>query len=216
MVNAEEWEYDMLAAKKRSLPDPFGGETEMEAWVWADGHIAYNHREWIYDGVVAKGRPEGRGVLTGGFEHKGCRYEGEFHAGRCHGKGCFVNPNANIAQDGNWVDGHYQEPNAANGPITLHARHGHRHWSMSSDKNWEHRESDINAQLGKIDMEGFGTFEIARIEKSCITITHWDETYLLACGGTLKLSNEIEGREWSDGCVYDGDEYTLELTWVTQ
>ena len=24
---------------------------------------------------------------------------------------------------------------------------------------------------------------------------------------------EIEGREWSDGCVYDGTEYKLVLTW---
>ena len=70
------------------------------------------------------------------------------------------------------------------------------------------------AELGDLKFIGFGSMKIARIEKNCITLTRWDkDTYQLTPGETLKLSDTIEGREWSDGCVYDGDDYKLELTW---
>lgn len=214
MVEAEEWTYDPRAAKRLTLPDPLGGETAMKADVWPDGHITYNVTEWEYDGEIKNDRPEGQGVLVGKFSHEGCRYKGGFLGGRCHGKGVYVNRNAGITQDGDWVDGRFLEPNAATEPIAIHARHGHQHWSMGSDNEWEYREQEITAQLGGLDFEGFNTFKIVRIEKDCITITHWERTLRLLRGETLNLSNEIEGREWSDGCVYDGDEYTLELTWI--
>ena len=35
----------------------------------------------------------------------------------------------------------------------------------------------------------------------------------LTPGGSLHFSAEIEGREWSDGCVYDGDEYSMTISW---
>lgn len=213
MKEATDWEYDIRAAKSRLLPDPFGTKIKIDAEIWADGHICYGG-QWIYDGEIKNNRPEGHGVLVGGFEKEGCRYEGDFHKGRCHGNGVFDNEKAGIRQEGEWIEGLFLEPNAATRPIRLHARHGHHEWSTGGSHPWEYHESDFTAQLGKMDFDGFSSFEIVRIENNCITITHWRDTYLLTPGETLHLNMEIEGREWSDGCVYDGDDYTLDLTWA--
>ena len=40
-----------------------------------------------------------------------------------------------------------------------------------------------------------------------------DEKKPLRPDQPLRLYTEIEGDEHSDGCVYDGDDYSLELTW---
>ncbi|MBR3092747.1 MAG: hypothetical protein IKG99_06955 [Bacteroidaceae bacterium] len=217
MVNAQEWKYDIGASKSLELPDPFG-QGMAQANVWAigrtKGHIEYAYGEWVYDGKMVDNRPEGHGVLVGDrFRHEGCRYEGEFHEGRCHGKGVFENTKAGIRQEGMFVAGVYQEPNAATAPITLHARYGHQHWSASGSGDWTYEECDFEPKLGRLIFVGFGDIEIARIEKDCITLTQHDKTYMLAPGCELHFSAEIEGREWSDGCSYDGDDYSLALTW---
>ena len=221
MAQAEEWKYDMDASKSLELPEPFGkGMTK--ANVWTNGsrrgqcrsHIEYAYGEWVYDGETNNDRPEGLGVLVGDrYRHKDCRYEGEFHEGRCHGEGVFENIPAGIRQEGQFVAGVYQEPNAAAEPITLHARHGHQHWSASGSGDWKYEESDFEVELGRLDFTGFRNIEVARIEKDCITLTQRGDTYSLKPGENLRFSAEIEGREWSDGCVYDGDDYTLNLTW---
>lgn len=122
----------------------------------------------------------------------------------------------NLVEAGEWRQGLYQEPEATGGPVRLHARYGHNHWSVGSSDKWEYCDRDIVAQLGSLDFAGFSSFSIARIEKDCITLTARDDTYRLAPGDTLRLANEIDGREWSDGCVYDGDDYSLVLTWPAQ
>ena len=217
MVNAQEWKYDIGASKSLELPDPFGqGTTHANVWGIGQtkGHIEYSSGDWIYDGKIADNRPEGHGVLVGDrYRHEGCRYEGEFHEGCCHGKGVFENIPAGIRQEGMFVAGVYQEPNAATKPITLHARHGHQHWSVSGSGDWKYEERVFEVELGSLDFTGFRDIEIARIEKDCITLTKRGDTYLLKPGNTLRFSAEIEGREWSDGCVYDGDDYSLVLTW---
>ena len=212
---AKEWKRDDRAAKSVELPDPFG-QGKSQAKVWRDGYIDYSHGEWTYEGEMAYDRPQGKGVLTGGiYRHEGERYEGEFHAGRCHGQGVYVNEQAGIRQDGEWRNGVFQEPHAATVPIMLHARHGHKSWSISGSSDWKWEESDFEAALGTLNFTGFRSVKIVRIEKNCITLTSYDRTELLTPGETVSFYAEIEGREWSDGCVYDGDDYSLELTWVT-
>jgi len=100
------------------------------------------------------------------------------------------------------------------GHIRLHVKSGHSSWSISSQHPWEYEEYDMEAQLGQLDIRGFRDVKIARIEKQLITLSDSRQTYLLAPDKPLHLSCEIEGREWSDGCVYDGDDYTLDLTWL--
>ena len=95
------------------------------------------------------------------------------------------------------------------GEITLHVKSGHRNGG-----DWKHEEKDIVAKRGILKIEGFWNYEITSIKSDCITIEFYKEKYEVRPGKPLLLYNEIEGREWSDGCVYDSDEYNLELTWV--
>ena len=75
-------------------------------------------------------------------------------------------------------------------------------------------EKDFEAKLDRLPFSGFGDINIARIEKGCITLTdYYGNVKELHPGETVRYTAEIEGREWSDGCVYDGDDYSLELTW---
>ena len=109
-----------------------------------------------------------------------------------------------------------QEDKPTTEPIILHARHGHSKWSVSQQGDWKYEESDFEAKLGDLYFIGFGSLKIIRIEKNCITLTEYGgKNYLLTPGESISLSVEIEGHEWSDGCAYDGDDYTLELTWKT-
>ena len=214
LTKAEDWKRDSRAAKYLTLPEPFG-KGENRALVWQDGHIVYFNVGWTYDGEVKDDRPEGRGVLTSdSFRTEGQRYEGEFHEGLAHGQGVFENSKAGIRQEGTFVKGRYQEPNAVDGPIMLHANYGHSRWSISSSGKWKYEESDFEAKLDRLPFPGFGDINIARIEKDCITLTDYNGNVKeLHPGESLHYSAEIEGREWSDGCVYDGDDYSLELTW---
>lgn len=214
MKEAKEWEYDLRSAKRLHLPNPFG-EGETVAWVWKNGHIEYRTAGWTYDGEVSDDRPEGKGKLVGNkYSHEGESYSGEFHEGQAHGQGVYENVKAGLCQEGAFVNGVYQEPNAAAEPVMLHARHGHSSWSISSQGAWKHEECDFEAKLERLPFSGFGDINIARIEKDCITLTdYYGNVKTLRRGETVRYTAEIEGREWSDGCVYDGDDYSLELTW---
>lgn len=190
LVEAQEWKHDSRASVEVTLPDPTGVEGELEAHVWKDGHIEYGYSEWVYNGEVRNNRPDGQGVLVGDRHHGNRRYEGLFM------DGVFVSN-----------EEHYD------GIVMLHVKSGHKSWTAYSDGEWEYNEEDIQAKLGRLNLDGFWGYEITSIKKDCITIEYYDKTYEVRPDKPLHLSKEIEGREWSDGCVYDGDEYSLELTW---
>ena len=191
LVDDREWQRDNRFSKKVTLPDPTGIGSEMAAYVWTDGHISYNHEEWTYDGEVKNDRPEGQGVLVGNSYHGRRRYEGLF------------------------VDGRYvNEEETFTGKIILHVKSGHKHWSVYSDGEWKYEEYDIEAKLGKLGIDGFWNYEITKITQDAITISYYNETHTLTPDNPLNLPiSRIEGHEYSDGCVYDGDVYSLELTW---
>ncbi len=214
LTKADDWKRDSRAAKYLTLPEPFG-KGENKALVWQDGHIVYFNCGWAYDGELKDDRPEGHGVLTSEtFQNEGQHYEGEFHEGLAHGQGVFENTKAGIRQEGTFVKGIYQEPKAATAPVILHARHGHSSWSISRQGEWKYEEKDFEAKLDRLPFTGFGDINIARIENDCITLTDYSNNVKeLHPGETVHYTAEIEGREWSDGCVYDGDDYSLALTW---
>ncbi len=190
LLETREWKRDYRASSQLMLPNPTGAEGEMRANVWKNGHIEYNNGEWIYDGEVKDSRPDGQGVLVGDNYHNGRCFEGAF------------------------VDGVYvNEENGFTGVIMLHVKSGHRHWSISSTGDWEYEEEDMQAKLGSLGISGFWSYEITRITEDCITIEFYKERYELRPDQPLNLFSEIEGDERSDGCVYDGDDYSLELTW---
>lgn len=191
LTDNQEWQHDYRASTKVTLPNPTGVEGKLEANVWKDGHIEYEYREWVYDGEVKNHRPNGQGVLVGDRRHGNRRYEGLF------------------------IDGIYvSEEEPFDGEITLHVKSGHKSWSTYSDGEWKYNEEDIVAKLGRLNIDGFWSYEIISIKKDCITIGYNDKKYELRPDKPLHLSKEIEGREWSDGCVYDGDNYSLTLTWI--
>jgi len=190
LVDDREWQRDNLFSKKVTLPNPTGIGGEMLANVWADGHISYNYGEWVYDGEVKNDRPDGQGVLVGNDYHGRRRYEGLF------------------------TDGQYAEEETFTGKVMLHVKSGHKHWSVYNDGEWKNEEYDIEAKLGTLNIDGFLNYEITKITQDAITISFYDKTYTLTPDNPLDLPiSVIEGHEYSDGCVYDGDDYSLELTW---
>ena len=193
LTEAQEWRRDSRAATKMTLPDPTGIGGELEANVWKDGHIEYGYKEWTYDGEVKNNRPDGQGVLVGDRRHGERRYEGIF-------------------MDGIYVS----DEEEYEGEITLHVKSGHKSWTVYSDGDWEYKEEDIVAKRGRLNLDGFWSYEITSIKRDCITIEYYDEKYEVRPDKPLHLSKEIEGREYSDGCVYDGDDYSLTLTWKTE
>ncbi|MBR1755686.1 MAG: hypothetical protein IJ739_04095 [Bacteroidaceae bacterium] len=190
LVEAQEWKHDSRASVEVTLPDPTGLDGKLEAKVWEDGHIEYGYKEWVYDGEVKNNRPDGEGVLVGDRRHGERRYEGSF------------------------IDGVYvSDEEEYEGEITLHVRSGHKSWTVYSDGEWEYQEEDIVAKRGRLNLDGFWGYEITSIKRDCITIEYYENKYELRPDQPLHLYKEIEGREYSDGCVYDGDDYKLELTW---
>lgn len=204
LVKAEEERWDYWGAKHAELPDPFNKSNKMKAKIW-NGHICYNSSTWIYDGEMKDDHPDGYGVLVGDeVDTKGRRYEGEFKDGLCHGHGVFSYPEGGIKQDGEWVEGVFQEKDAPESPIMLKV-------ILSGDDS---DEQMVEAKVGSFPFfMGFGGLRIDRIEKNCITFSDYGTIYLLTPGDTLYLHHEIEGREWSDGCVYDSEDYYLRIIW---
>lgn len=205
LVQAKEEKWDESAVTEIKLPDPFDKTDLVTAKIWG-GHVKYYYGRWLYDGELKDGRPNGFGVLVGdGPDTKGRRYEGEFQDGLCHGYGVFTYPEGGITQVGEWVKGVFQEEDAPSDPIMLHV-------VLSGDDS---DDQMVEAKIGKFPyFTGFGGLRIDRIEKQRITFTFYDDIRLLTPGETLHYHQEIEGREWSDGCVYDSDDYYLDITWI--
>ena len=203
-VETEEERWDYWGAKRTELPEPFNKDKKMEAWVW-NGHISYHSGAWIYDGDMKDGLPNGRGVLVGDeVDTRGRRYEGEFKDGLCHGHGVFTYPEGGIVQDGEWVEGVFQEKEAPDGPIMLHV-------VLSGDSSDDRM---VEAKVGEFPFfKGFGGLRIDRIEKKCITFSFYGDIKLLTPGETLRMHEALEGREYSDGCVYEYYDYYLSITW---
>lgn len=209
----EEENWDLAGASSLELPSPFGTGESMKAHVWSS-RIRYNQGEWIYDGEIRDGRPDGHGVLTGDDRYnRGSRYEGSFREGLFHGRGVFSCEKGGYVQDGHWVDGLFQEADPLTETVVLQLVHVHQAWSTGGTYPKETTRKERLAALGPFSEEGFYSLRIERLERSAITFRFKGTYHILTPGSTLHLSNSIDGREWSDGCVYDGDDYSLSITW---
>ena len=107
-------------------------------------------------------------------------------------------------QDGEWVEGIFQEEGAPDEPIMLHVK-------LSGDK---FDDKMVEAKIGSFPyFTGFGGLRIDRIEKRCITFSFYGEIKRLTPGETIYFQTEIDGPEDHDGCVYESYSYRLGIIW---
>ena len=208
----DNWKYDDAGARKIVIPHtPYGEEVKCECLIWPDGRIKWGYKG-IYEGEVKDDRPEGRGVF---YDDEGRRYEGEFHEGLAHGIGTYTFPASGIRQEGQWVKGVFQDPEAASDDIMLHIVWRHGEWEAYSDTEWEEQEFTLKAEKGPLKLPVYCCrVAIEKITDHEIVVSQSHETTkILTPGDSIHFSAEIEGREWSDGCVYDGDEYNMRISW---
>lgn len=98
--------------------------------------------------------------------------------------------------------------------IILRAEYGRCHWTVYDDGKMEWRPIPFVARLGYLEVDNFRGYRIVEITSNRIVIACGDEVHILRPGETLEISREVDGREWSDGCVYDGNTYNLKITWL--
>ena len=116
----------------------------------------------------------------------------------------FTYPEGGITQEGEWVEGVFQETDAPTEPIMLNV------WLHGDDTE----KTQVEAKIGKFPyFTGFGGLRIDCIKKSCITFSFYGDIRLLYPGETIQFYNEIDGREDHDGCVYESFDYYLDITW---
>ena len=116
----------------------------------------------------------------------------------------------NRRYEGLFADGVFiSDEKYSDGEITLHVKSGH----CGGSGGWKYEEKDIVARRGTLNIQGFWNYEITVVRHDSVTIEFYEEKHYVRPEEPLRLYKEIEGREWSDGCVYDSDDYSLELTW---
>ena len=71
------------------------------------------------------------------------------------------------------------------------------------------------AKVGPFPQKYFPLIVIKEIHKDRIIISDGNngEEKVLTPDGNICFSYEIEGREWSDGCVCDGSDYYAQIIW---
>lgn len=99
--------------------------------------------------------------------------------------------------------------------VRLQIKHGHCHWTVYTRGDWEYETFERTYKLGdQLEMYGFYSHRITEITDDHIVIEFNDDKRILTHDEPIHMYTEIEGREWSDGCVYDGDDYSTELAWI--
>ena len=99
--------------------------------------------------------------------------------------------------------------------VRLRFKYGHKHWTVYSSGEWEYETDERVYHLGDIlQMQGFFGHKITEITDDHIVIEFYEEKYILTRDKPIHMFSEIEGREWSDGCVYDGNDYSIDISWI--
>ena len=69
------------------------------------------------------------------------------------------------------------------------------------------------AKEGPFPQKYFPRLVIKKVSKERIVIADGNDERVLTPHSRVSFSYEEEGREWSDGCVCDGHEYYVLITW---
>lgn len=97
-------------------------------------------------------------------------------------------------------------------PITLTAVLTTNHWTVYSDGHPTSQTMTIPAVPGRLPIEPFSGCTVESVADGTVTLRYCEKKYELRPGDQVRLSRSVEGREYSDGCIYDGYDYTLTLT----
>lgn len=98
--------------------------------------------------------------------------------------------------------------------LTLRAEYGELHWSVYSDGSTRWKDIPLAAVPGFLSVDHFRGYEISEVTPEHITLRCGEREQILRPGETVILTRSVDGREWSDRCVYDGNTYLLKITWL--
>ena len=100
--------------------------------------------------------------------------------------------------------------------VKLQIKHGRCHWTVYTRGEWEYDEPiEQEYKLGdQLKTFGFYDYRITEITDDHIVIESNDDKRILTHEKPVYIVTEIEGREWSDGCVYDGEDYSTDISWL--
>ena len=99
--------------------------------------------------------------------------------------------------------------------VKLKIQFGWCSWTVYTRGDWKYETFERTFKVGdKLDIKHFRDHVITEIADDHITLVDGDDTQILTREKPLHVYTEIEGREWSDGCVYDGDDYTTDVFWI--
>ena len=207
------WEHDEEGARHIHVEfDPYGHPFGHDILLWPDGHTQWGYG-YHYEGDLKDGLPHGLGVF---YDTAGRRYEGEFCDGLCHGEGTYTFKSAGIKQSGRWEQGHFLDEQKPAAPVMLKVRWSHTHCSPAGESLQGEEEWTIEAKVGTLDLPVHTcgiTIESIEPERIILT-TYGTAPRELTPGKTVGYLHEVEGREWSDGCVYESDEYNISINWI--
>lgn len=209
------WEHDEEGARRIHVEvDPYGRPFGHDILLWPDGHTQWGYG-FHYEGGLKDGLPEGQGVF---YDDSGRRYEGEFHEGLCHGEGTYTFEKADIRQSGRWERGRFLDGKKPVAPVKLKVHWSQTHCSPSGEFPYGEEEWIVEAKPGYLDLPQYALgIAIESIEPERIVLTSYGRKHrTLTPGKTVGYMDEVEGREYSDGCVYESDEYTINITWMQE
>lgn len=207
------WEHDERSARRIHVErDPYGNLFGHDLLLWPDGHVEWGYG-YHYEGEHRDGIPEGHGRF---YDDEGRSYTGQFHEGLCHGEGTYSFPSANITQSGRWEHGRLLDGPAPAKPVTLRVHWHHNHCSPAGEFPRGDEEWTVEAAVGMLHLPRYTDgLTIESIEPDRIVVScYGHDIRKLAPGQTVGYLREVEGREYSDGIVYDSDEYSISITWL--
>ena len=199
---AYEEKWDETAMVKKELPNPIHPYDCCQAETWST-YIRYS-KGGEYSGDTVDGLPHGKGVLT---FYDGRRYEGEFANGRCNGVVVYSVEGSDIHEERVWENGKIKDGQCN---ITLRYEWKSVEWSIGGKSDKTTREGTFTPRLGEsIDIEGFRYIKVYEIKE--------DELLIGSCplhrGESISFENEVEDDEASDGTVWSGTDYYIQIFW---
>ena len=101
------------------------------------------------------------------------------------------------------------------GQIILKAICTEDHWIAYGPGYEDENAKEVVAKVGPFPQKYFPNLVIEEIDDDRIVISEGTDgsKRVLTRQSSVSFHYEIEGREWSDGCVCDGSDYYAQIIW---